>query len=430
MIYIENMKKILVLLILAACILPSFAQESKGISDRITISKIKVFLDNTELSENPEEEEMGKIKRSTILSFTNLKSEKIVSLDYLEKEIKETELRLKDSGLFYNVSVEIIPPRKFPEKRSIIINVTTGFHTRFGGGNAYGVIGKVGLGGGRNQLLGYLGWNRNGVSFIDENSFGLPLILGGRVYADFPAGLFSESKTVSFDEQLTIGWLLTADLRFCLDTKIRVNTRNGFVNEEYLYSPYLYFHHFFKSNLSGNIEVRTYHKPFAAPDFFSGEICGTVNYAPLQKLILAVMVSGGLQIGNNSENKNVLAHNLEINHNSVSDNSLGKRALRSGYESRELVLKNYVATSLEVRWQAMDLVFGKIVPCRILPFIFTDFAYGESFENPDRAWKFFDAYGGGIQILFDNPVFAYFNFAYGLNHEGRGKFCFYTGITF
>ena len=35
-----------------------------------------------------------------------------------------------------------------------------------------------------------------------------------------------------------------------------------------------------------------------------------------------------------------------------------------------------------------------------------------------------DAYGAGLLISFDCPVFAYFNFSYGVNHQGKGRFVF------
>jgi len=35
-----------------------------------------------------------------------------------------------------------------------------------------------------------------------------------------------------------------------------------------------------------------------------------------------------------------------------------------------------------------------------------------------------DAFGGGLRVLFDNPVFAYFTLCYGINHSGDGRFIF------
>ena len=110
---------------------------------------------------------------------------------------------------------------------------------------------------------------------------------------------------------------------------------------------------------------------------------------------------------------------------------LSMRCIRSGYDSNELLLKNYIMTSFEARFKVLDFVIARSFPCNIQPFVFADVAYGQQLcDLKEGDWNFLDAYGAGIQINFDCPVFAYFNFTYGFNHQGNGKFCFYTGVNY
>lgn len=397
--------------------------------EKITVSKIRVYLDDVELTE--ELDGNTSVSLSTVLSFTKLKAGKKISLAALDYECTQTKYRLLESGLFYSAAVEVVPPRKNPEKRTIIISVTTGFLGRFGGGPIYGVIGKAAVGGNRNLLLGLIGWNVNGVKYLDENSFGVPLILGSTVTTDVPACFTKENKSVNFDGRFTAGYFITPDLSISVDTILNLNTKEGFGKELFVVSPSIYSKHYLSSKIYTTFEMRGVYRPVVSSKDFNGELCGTVNYSPFQRLNVAALVSGGCRFGNNSEFDQIFAHDLFINHSSVSENAaLSKRALRSGYSADELIYKDYVLTSLEARWKAFDFTILNTFPCVIRPFVFTDLVYGQNISAEENAWKFKDAYGVGIQLNFDSPVFAYFNFSYGWNHLGKGKFCFYTGLSF
>ena len=148
-----------------------FCQEGK-----IKISKIKVFQDDVELSESNQ--------LSTILSYTKLRENKVFTKTSFEKEIIRTKLRLMDSGLFYTAEVESLPSRKNPGTFVVYITVRTGFLLRFGGDAIYGMFGKGSFSGNRDTLLGYAGYNKNGLSYVNENTFGIPLVLGGAVFTN------------------------------------------------------------------------------------------------------------------------------------------------------------------------------------------------------------------------------------------------------
>ena len=51
----------------------------------------------------------------------------------------------------------VVPPRKNPAERTVVVNVTSGFFWRFGGGSAWGMIGVAGLAGERASVKLYAG---------------------------------------------------------------------------------------------------------------------------------------------------------------------------------------------------------------------------------------------------------------------------------
>ena len=110
---LQKQKRFFLIYVLFMMIFSSgFCQENK-----IKISKIKVFLDDVELTEQTElseEQHTKEIKLSTILSYTKLRKDKFFTQKALVKELTRTKLRLMDSGLFYTAEVESLPSRKNP----------------------------------------------------------------------------------------------------------------------------------------------------------------------------------------------------------------------------------------------------------------------------------------------------------------------------
>lgn len=415
------MKKLLAGIIIAFFGFALFSQSLEKENQEITISRIRIYIDDVEIT-SEDFEGTPAFSEKTILSFTKFKANKKMSLAALEKEVQQTQLRLMSSGFFYSTTVEIVPPRKNPDKRTIIINVRTGFLLRFGGGGIFGSFGKVALGGRRNELIAYAGWNTNGISYIDENAGGLPLIAAASLFTDAPSSFVGNGNVVSFTGRATAGGFINPDWRICLDIVAICNTSTGFVNEDFLISPYVFNQHFFSEKLITTSELRFYCKPFVSFKDFGGEICQTFNFCPSEKINI-----GGILCGGSGWNFDLNQGNFAVSNK----RGLSMRCIRSGYDSNELLLKNYIMTSFEARFKVLDFVIARSFPCNIQPFVFADVAYGQQLcDLKEGDWNFLDAYGAGIQINFDCPVFAYFNFTYGFNHQGNGKFCFYTGVNF
>ena len=396
---------------------------AKGnLSEKISVSKVKVFLDEEEITEETEKVQAdGKIRYSTIMSYTKFRENKKFSEKQLQKETESTRLRLIDSGLFYSAEVEVRESRKNPGTMVIYISVRTGFLLRFGGGNAYGFFGKAALGGRRNNLTGYLGYNKSGASYLDENTFGLPLILGASAFTNLPQSL-AQKKPLTFDTFVKAGVFMTPDLKLGADLKTLFT-----VNEEpfadFILSPFLCDTVWFSEKLVMKSELRFYN--YFSDDWKGNSVEAAVNidYSPFMKITLAGLLSGGAVINQKDKEDQTVKINLEKSALTLCDGlGLANRGIRSGYTAEELKVDCYGLFSAEIRWNAFDFILANCFPVTFTPYLFTDLALAKNYE--DDCQDFLDAYGAGLLISCECPVFAYFNFSYGLNHEGKGRFVF------
>jgi hypothetical protein len=128
-----------------------------------------------------------------------------------------------------------------------------------------------------------------------------------------------------------------------------------------------------------------------------------------EKITLAVNGGGGLSFDDLPQNALFELYYVE------------DRSIRSGYSLVELTAPQYLFGSAELRFDFVTFNVAHTVDCTVQGYIFSDVAL---LDDGDIQKNFVDAYGGGFRVLFDNPVFAYFTFAYGFNHEGRGRFSF------
>lgn len=365
---------------------------------RMSISKVKVFLDEEELT--PDSPADGKIRYSTILSYTKFREKKKFTKKGFEKEAETTRLRLMNSGLFYSAQVETRESKKNPGSMVVYITVHTGFLLRFGGGNAYGLFGKAALGGRRNLLAGYFGYNKSGVNYVDENAFGLPLILGAGAFTNLPQS-FVQKEPLAFDTFFKAGFFATPDISLGADVQALINIQAG-ASTEFTVSPFFCHIALFSEQFKMKTEVRQYN--------YYGEVRGSsleaavnLEYAPIKQITLAGLLGGG-----------VVIQGTKIN--------LTEQKIRSGYTPEELTTDCYGLFSAEFRWNALNFNMPPCFPVDIIPYIFTDLALAQ--EYSDKSIRLLDAYGVGLVINFDCPVFAYFNFSYGVNHQGKGKFVF------
>ncbi len=382
-------------------------------SERIRISQIKIVIDEIEFSWKEEgitgKEEAGdlRLQPETVLSFTNLKPGKKISLKNLERETKETELRILNSGLVYSAKAVVLPARKNPEKRSVLIKVQSGFFPRFGGGGIYGIYGRAGLGGKRMEVLGYAGWNVNGASWKYENAFNLPLIFGTSLFWNGPAAFLEEENFSAIDGLFTAGFFMGPDNRVCLDLNTGYSFGKNYKPEEIILKPYFRSEKYLSEKLHLDFCTQTVINPFNDKDFFdSWDTVGAMNWNLNSNITQALSAGGGMGNCNLSGYEKGLSSNL----------SFINMMIRSGYAEKELKGSGYIYAAAETRWNAKTVVFSPVIQMKIQPFFFADLAV------INRETK--EALGFGTRLLLDNPVFAYFTFSYGMNLEGNGKFIF------
>ena len=417
-------KRTLSIAVLFFLLLPFFSEET------VSVSKIRIIIEDAEYSWEkggsiiPAGEETSYISPHTVISYTSLKPGNLYSLKQLDEETARTQIRLTNSGLFYTASVQIVPPRKNPQERTIVITVKEGFYQRFSGGNAYGMYGREGLGGSRSGIYAYAGWNRLGVSYAHENLFNRGIILASSFTSldFFPSMLPDDEYIHKMQAAMHVGKYITPGIGVTLFSRILFTPlMSSFSEARFSLGPVirLYRYEFWPFSFSWNMETSalwymnqnsytaqtswSFHKNFAEQYF--------IDKGRDQKLTLAFLLSAGFE---NSTAPESLAFNLY---------STVDRSVRSGYSEEEVSGISYALFSTELRFNVFSLRIPPAFTCVPQIFLYTDIAFIEQ-KGSDGLYSFRDAFGGGIRLLLDNPIFAYFTFAYGLNHEGSSRFVF------
>lgn len=145
-----------------------FFSTSLLFSETIFINKIK-FSINDELyiwkDDLPASQKPGETSPEFLQAFISIQPGDELTLEKLDRVIESATLRLKESNLFYSISISIIPPRKYPNKRTILISVTDGFVYRFGGGKSYGFFGSYNFMGMGDQFTLFGGLNKVALNY-------------------------------------------------------------------------------------------------------------------------------------------------------------------------------------------------------------------------------------------------------------------------
>jgi hypothetical protein len=417
-------KRTLSIAVLFFLFLPFFSEET------VSVSKIRIIIEDAEYSWEkggsiiPAGEETSYISPHTVISYTSLKPGNLYSLKQLDEETARTQIRLTNSGLFYTASVQIVPPRKNPQERTIVITVKEGFYQRFSGGNAYGMYGREGLGGSRSGIYVYAGWNRLGVSYAHENLINRGIILASSFTSLdlFPSMLPDDEYIHKMQAAMHVGKYITPDIGVTLFSRILFTpVMSSFSDAFFSLGPVIRLnrYEFWPFSFSWNMETSalwymnqnsytvqtswSFHKNFAEQYF--------TDKGRDQKLTLALLLSAGTE---NSTAPESLAFNLY---------STVDRSVRSGYSEEEVSGISYALFSTELRFNVFSLRIPPAFTCVPQIFLYTDIAFIEQ-KGSDGLYSYRDAFGGGIRLLLDNPIFAYFTFAYGLNHEGSSRFVF------
>jgi hypothetical protein len=402
--------------------------------NEITVSKVKIIIQKSEYlwSLTGDVELVSDcdsyISPYTVISYSSMYPGKTMSNSAFENEIARTQLRLEESGLFYSVMVQVVPPRKKPELRTVVITLTEGFFHRFSGGNAYGMYGRQALGGERAGITGFAGWNLFGIEYHHKNLFNRNYIFNGEVYSyDLLPSLFNKDDFSSTTElslftgkyitpDTTIGflsgiWAEHKSTESFSDTFMYVGpcikiSRLEFIPFDFYWNMKSSYSWFFNQS---SYKVQTNwaaHKDFAQSYFSTKD----------QKLELAVLASAGYQ---NNTDEDSLVFDLYT----VCDISINDVCVRSGYERSDLLALRYALFSSELRFDILSIKIPPAFTCIPQVFIFADFALLTPTIDSSLV-RSANAFGGGLRLQFANPIFAYFTFCGGFNNEGNGRFVF------
>jgi len=395
-------------------------KEGTALSEKVRIVKIKIVIDSDEYEwtvdgVNRLTETDGALLPETVMSFLSVYPDELATEDSLQRQCRESELRLIESGYTYEASLQIIPPRKNPDERTIVVTVSAGFFWRFGGGGIYGMVGKDGLGGERASVRLYAGWNRNGVKYI-HNHFGkTPFVLGGSLFYLGPGAYKGTTLTtgtgntgVPLEATVTTGYFINPGLLAGVDGTAFFPDALPKGNTLFSIQPFLEYRKFlvpgdperYGNESDVGFDARGYIYPALLAE--KGEISAFIHGRVLGKTMIAIKGAGGISAGEGS-------FDLFLTED---------RIVRSGYSAEELTGPSFAFGSAEIRQNIVSFMVPPAFNCKFQLFGFSDVAVlpGES--------RFVDAYGVGARILFDNPVFAYFSFSYGVNHNGAGRFLF------
>jgi hypothetical protein len=351
----------------------------------------------------------GKILPETILTFTALETGSRWKESDLDRELKRTGKRLADSGYFYDTRVIGIPSADDPLVWNIKITVSDGFHYRFGGGNSYALFGLVALNGRREELRVQAGYNRN--SLVWQG------ISPGKWY--WQTGILYTNQG-SWDHPpewhraelaAEAGWQPLPDLRLGMA-----------VNPVYYHTDRL-------DLLAGpriSLTADFFPEPFwletavtARGDaLFSlidemdpkarGEASALFRFG-WKRLSLCGLAAGGLA------SPGIPGPYLTDLYNNED------RQVRSGWSPSDLQAADWLFFSGELRLSVIEKFIPPFFALGAEFFLFTDQALAPE-------WR--DAWGAGLRIKADNPVFVYFTFAMGWNREGEGRFTLTTTAGF
>ncbi|HNY18127.1 MAG TPA: hypothetical protein PKL75_11775 [Treponemataceae bacterium] len=360
------------------------------------------------------------LKPETIRSFLSVRPGLIVAPRDLERRCLDSERRLIESGYVYEASVLPLPSKNGAVERLIVVSVTEGFFGRFGGGGIWAMAGKAGLFGDRASALFWAGYNRNGFSVLHSDVGGTPLALGARLFYYGPGdydGKTAGSRENCFYGALSAGWYLGPDLLVGIDGALDHfgPSSTGLFSLQ----PCVFLNRYIawgaKSAWGG--EARGYWYPDL--EMTKADCTAHARAGFTEKARVALSGSVGYSADDLPTDACFDLYYAE------------DRSVRSGYSTDELIGSRYALASAELRYDFLSFKVPPAFPCTVQGFLFSDVAAidpadcdADGGADSSAASGPLDAYGLGARVIFDNPVFAYFTFTYGVNHEGDGRFIF------
>ncbi len=402
----------------------------------ITINRVKIVINGSTYIWETKDEIPGRQTNEgtapyTVISSLYIWPGQIISEQNLLREIALARHRLIQSVYFYTVDIDIIPPHKFPEKRTILIKVTDGFAYRFGGDNLYGYFGMENLWGTRKSFRLFAGYNKCGGYFLDQTFLESNTIIGaGAYYKNSGLGVREDEFYEQLQASLTTGIWLHPDWLISLETvgqRVWYPTQHNADSRELLLIPRLH--------------GRLYCGYDSFPLIIDNTIISTLIFQEKGGLPL-MTIHPFIQINWTFAENHAFFIKLAAGysfdrlplHHKYNLYDKPNLAVRSGYEDSELRIDAFALASIEYRLTIFSFTIPPIFKIQIQPFLFADFALAGEYRlfeylNTSELTNFYkDAYGAGLNIIFANPVFLTVSLACGWNNQGQGRFIYaFTG---
>lgn len=373
-------------------------------NEDITLEKIRFVVNGEKINwkngeDIPYNEVIGGSQPYMLMNFFKFRPGDVLTEEKLNKEIEKCGLRLDDSNLFYLSSVTVVPPRKYPDKRTVVIKVNDGYRYIWGGGSIYGFAGKRNIEGKGDSATIALGLNRAGVYYHDQS------IGETQVYSDYLFIYNNDLPEKDFDKmshagmfEYKLGYRFTPDFSlftgfkyYMEDSKTDVDLGFNLQNKLKFYNGNI-----LRSELWSGYTYRL----FESSSFMESEIR---NKYSVGQISLNFNIAGGREIVSSKE------HPFDLTDPS-------RNNIRSDYNLSELEGDSYFFTGIQIDKSFNMITFPPIF--NIVPIIslFADVAYISS--------EIRDAYGPAISLYCDSPIFTSFDFSYGWNRYGEGRFTF------
>lgn len=401
----------------------------------MTISRIRMTIGGYEYDWTggtaPARAPGGYTSPAALASWLDLRPGDLVDPKGLEGRCQAAADRIMRSGYFFDARVAVVPPLSHPERRTILVEVVEGFTWRFGGGKAFGMVGKEHINGERKALMAAVGYNLDSLCYQNDLFLGLPLVLGaeasyessaGDSWADFRKGKGELLFGLRPHPDLTLELLGRAEgYRFIGGTGLALAADQGRA--------------LFLSCSTG-LEARTSIAlaPFvlglSARDFVSLVAIPGTGGSPiiprvegvetaileLDPAALAVQASFGAALPPGDEKLPLpLRFDLFANPD---------RSLRAGYDHGDLIAASFLLVNLEFRLRIIDIGFNPMLQVQAAPFVFADLALLDPLSGQGATARKREAFGAGLRFGLANPVFAFFTLAWGTNLEGQGRLSF------
>ncbi len=422
-------------IIIVTLFLVGWAGNLAAEEENVTIRRIKVIINETlytwEEGEPPIGEDDPRMSLpSTVLSFIALRPGQKLSEKRLKREIKRAVRRLGDSRYYYSVSATLLPAGDDPGVRTILVQVREGFRYRFGGGNAYAMFGMNNLHGRKKSFRVYAGANRLGGRFEDSRIAGSPFIWGASLFYMNDIGKVTPALYHLVTPGIYSGAEPHPDIRITLGADFPL----AFLTEEDNYPGYEGGKRY-DMLLSPKICMK---RSFIGDTvlFETGFLAAPETLINLEGDAAVFMPRVGAVGAFHFARFNSL--NLKVSSGWAGDDlpflnafnlyDTDDRSIRSGYSYYELNGESFFLINFEYRFTFSRIFIPPFFDTGIQLFIFSDIGWVEDHGRGMFSGDMKDAYGGGLRLLFENPVFAYFSFAYGVNRQGKGRFVF-TGTA-